>query len=117
MRDRPDGPTLAALARNASARGVDGDLVARALAIAEREASAGQAPFEECRATLAQWYGEGDIETLLQRFADDICAGVFDTAGPTRDMALRLLWTATQQKLRESNPEYLAAARAERGDG
>jgi hypothetical protein len=110
MRDRPDGPTLVELARAAAARGANSDLVARALAIAEREAIAGQAPLEECRAALLQRYGEGDIEALLHRFADDIRAGAFDVSGPARDAVLRLLWAMTRQKLRESNPEYLAAA-------
>ena len=70
MRDRPDGPTLADLAREASARDEDRDLVARALAIAEREAVAGTEPLDECRAALVKRYGEGDIEALLQRLAD-----------------------------------------------
>jgi uncharacterized protein DUF6285 len=112
MRDRPDGPTLADLAREALARDEDRDLVARALAIAEREAVAGTAPLDECRAALAKRYGEGDIEALLLRFADDIRAGVFDAPGPSRAVARRLLWAMTLQKLRESNPEYLAAATA-----
>jgi hypothetical protein len=110
MRDRPDGPTLAALAGEALARDEDRDLVARALAIAEREAVTGTEPLAACRAALAKRYGEGDIEALLQRFADDIRAGVFDALGPPRDAARRLLWAMTLQKLRESNPEYLAAA-------
>jgi hypothetical protein len=112
MRDRPDGPTLADLAREASARDEDRDLVARALAIAEREAVAGTEPLDQCRAALAKRYGEGDIEALLLRFADDIRAGVFDAPGPSRAAARRLLWAMTLQKLRESNPEYLAAATA-----
>jgi hypothetical protein len=110
MRDRPDGSTLAEFARQATAREADSELVADALAIAEREAVAGQAPLEECRAALLQRYGEGDVEALLHRFADDIRAGVFDVPGPPRDAALQLLWAMTRQKLRESNPEYLAAA-------
>jgi hypothetical protein len=110
MRDRPNGSTLVDLAREASAGGPDSELVARALAIAEREAHAGQAPPEECRAALLRRYGEGDVEELLRRFADDIRAGVFDASSPARGAALRLLWAITLQKLGESNPEYLAAA-------
>jgi len=110
MRDRPDGPTLAALAQSASARGADRGLVARALAIAEREAAAGEAPVEECRAALLQCYGEGDITALLRRLADDIRDGRFDAPGPARDATVRLLWAMTRQKLSESNTEYLIAA-------
>jgi hypothetical protein len=107
MRDRPDGATLVKLA---AASDANDELVARALAIAEREAVAGQEPLDECRAALLRRYGEGDIEALLHRFAADIRAGVFDAPGPVRDAALRLLWAMTRQKLRESNPDYLAAA-------
>jgi hypothetical protein len=107
MRDRPDGATLVELA---SASDASGELVARARAIAEREAVAGQAALEEWRAALLRHYGDGEVETLLYRFADDIHAGVFDAPGPARDAALRLLWAITLQKLRESNPDYLAAA-------
>lgn len=110
MRDRPDGPTLAALARDAAARDGDRELVAQALTIAEREAIAGRAPLDECHAALAKRYGEGDIEALLHRFASDIRTGVFDAPGQAREEMLRLLWAMTVQKLRESNPEYLAAA-------
>jgi hypothetical protein len=112
MRDRPDSPTLIELARQAAVRNVSSELVARALAIAEREAVAGPAPLEECRAALRERYGEGDNAALLRRFADDIRDGAFDAPGPARDAALRLLWTMTRQKLSESNPEYLAAATA-----
>ena len=110
MRDRPDGATLTEFAREVSASDADRDLVTRALAIAEREAVAGQEPLDECRAALLRHYGEGDIEALLHRLAADIRAGAFDAPGPPRDAALRLLWAMTRQKLRESNPEYLAAA-------
>ncbi len=112
MRDRPDAPTLAALAGAAAARGEDGALVARALAIAEREAVAGTKPLEPCRAALAEIYRDGGLAPLLRRFADDIAAGRFDAPGPAREAALRLLWTMTRQKLREANPDYLAAAGA-----
>jgi hypothetical protein len=110
MRDRPDGATLAALAQAAAARGEDGALVARALAIVEREAAAGEKPLQSAHAALAGLYGEGALAALLQRFADDIAAGRFDAPGPAREAALRLLWAMTRQKLNEANPEYLAAA-------
>ncbi|HUH85099.1 MAG TPA: DUF6285 domain-containing protein [Stellaceae bacterium] len=110
MRDRPDGPTLAALARGAAARGEDRALIGRALAIAEREAAAGEKPLESCRAALVQLYGEAALLPLLRRFGDDISAGRFDAPGPAREAALRLLWAITRQKLSEANPDYLAAA-------
>jgi len=112
MRGRPDGPTLAALAR-AATEGEDAALVARALAIADREAAAGDGPLEECRQALAALYGPGTLAALLRRFAEEIRAGRFDDPGLPRERALRLLWWITRQKLAEANPEYLAAA--ERG--
>jgi hypothetical protein len=110
MRDRPDGPTLRALAEAARAQGEDEALARRALAIAEREAAAGEAPLTECRTALAALYGSGAVSSLLQRLADDIRAGRYDAEGPAREAVLRLLWSMTRQKLREANPEYLAAA-------
>jgi uncharacterized protein DUF6285 len=110
MRDRPDGATLRTLARRAAAEGEDEALVARALAIAEREEAAGAAPGAALRAALARRYGVDDAEQLLRRFAAEIRAGAFDRPGPERADALRLLWAMTWQKLAESNPGYLAAA-------
>lgn len=110
MRDRPDGATLAALAREAPARGEDEELVARALAIAEREGRSGAASFDACRAALAGLYCEGDEMSLLRRFAAEIRAGKFEEPGFDRDRTLRLLWAITVRKLAESNPEYLAIA-------
>jgi Domain of unknown function (DUF6285) len=110
MRDAPDGPTLLALAQQAKRRGEDPALVGRAMAIATREAAAGDVPIEATRATLARRYGPGAIEVLLGRFAAEIRAGAFDAPGPERDAARRLLWEITVRKLAESNPDYLAAA-------
>lgn len=110
MRDRPDGPTLAALARQAMRSGGEAELVARALAIAAREAAAGAAPVEAVRARLARRYGAGTIEALMGRLAAEIRAGAFDAPGPERDALRRLLWEITVAKLAESNPDYLAAA-------
>lgn len=110
MRDQPDGRALLALAQEAKRRGEDPALVARAMAIAAREAAAGPAPVEAIRARLARRYGVAGIEALLARLAADIRVGVFDAPGPEREEVLRLLWEITVTKLRESNPEYLAAA-------
>jgi hypothetical protein len=110
MRDRPDGPTLRALALAAAVRGEDEALVTRALAIAAREAAAGEAPLEKCRAALTELYGPGALPSLWQRLAADIRDGRFDAAGRARESVLGLLWSVTLQKLRESNPDHLAAA-------
>ena len=110
MRDAPNGPTLLALAQQAKRRGEDPALVARAFAIATREAAAGEAPVEAIRARLARRYGAGAIDELLGRLAADIRSGVLDAPGPQRDEVRRLLWEITVTKLKESNPEYLAAA-------
>jgi hypothetical protein len=111
MRDRPDGATLRTLAEAAIERGEDPALVARALAIAEREAASGTAPVEAIRARLARRYGDAPIETLLAQLATEIRAGAFDAEGPAQAELRRLLWDITLLKLVESNPEYLAAAR------
>lgn len=110
MRDAPDGPSLLALAQQAKRRGEDPALVARAFAIATREAAAGDAPVEAIRARLARRYGAGAIEELLGKLAAEIRAGVFDVPGAEREAVRLLLWEMTVAKLRESNPDYLAAA-------
>ena len=112
MRDRPDGATLRRLADAAVERGEDPALVTRAIAIAEREAAFGTAPVEAIRARLARRYGDAPIETLLARLAAEIRAGAFDVEGPAQTELRRLLWDITLLKLAESNPDYLAAARA-----
>jgi hypothetical protein len=113
MRDRPDGAVLAALAREAN--GEEPALVGRARAIAERERQAGAAPLAQWHAQLAVWYGAGDPEASWRRLANDIRSGVYD--GFEREDVRRLLWAVTVQKLRESNPDYLAAAEASRSEG
>jgi L-alanine-DL-glutamate epimerase-like enolase superfamily enzyme len=111
MRDRPDGATLRRLALDALRQGDEEPaLIARALAIAEREAAAGAAPLEALRARLILRYGEGSDNALLARLAAEIRAGAFDTPGTARAAIRQLLWDLTAQKLAESNPEYLAAA-------
>jgi Domain of unknown function (DUF6285) len=114
MRDAPDGPTLLALAQQAKRRGEDPALVGRAISIATREAAAGDAPVEAIRARLARLYGPGSLETLLARLAQDIRAGVFDAPAADRETVRLLLWEMTVAKLKESNPEYLAAALKDR---
>jgi Domain of unknown function (DUF6285) len=118
MRDRPDAAALldfasAALLRDLAPllpaeRQHEAVLIARAVAIAGREAAAGDAPLRACQAALAELLGEGDLDTLLRRLAAAIRAGAYDAPGPEREDVRRLLWAITVQKLRESNPDYLA---------
>lgn len=120
MRDRPDAASLLDFARAALLRDLapllpaerqrEAALIARAMAIAAREAAAGAAPLVACHSALAALYGEGDLEILLRRMAAAIRAGTYDAPSPDRDQVRRLLWAMTVQKLSESNPDYLAAS-------
>ena len=119
MRDRPDGAALLGFARAALLRDLallpaerqhEAALIARAMAIAAREAAAGDAPLRACQAALAGFWGEGDLDTLLRRMAAAIRAGDYDAPSPQRARVRQLLWAITVQKLRESNPDYLAAS-------
>ena len=58
---------------------------------------------------LFEGYGEGDDEVLLRLLAGDIRIGAYDVPSPRREAVRRLLWSITAQKLRESNPDFLAA--------
>jgi len=106
MRDRPNGEELARLAREL---GGEAALVARCLAIAERERGLGAAAFAECRAALAERYGESGDRELLSQLAAEVRAGANDRE------VLAILWAITVQKLRDSNPEFLAASELARG--
>jgi len=120
MRDRPDAAALLDFARAALLRDLapllpaerqhEAVLIARALAIAAREAAAGDAPLRACQAALAELLGEGDLDTLLRRLATAIRGGDYDAPGAAREQVRPVLWAITVQKLRESNPEYLAAS-------
>jgi hypothetical protein len=145
MRDLPTGPALLALARDVllndllpllppEAR-LDARLVANGMAIAEREAIAGDAPAEVILAKLAQLYndavrvhptpspslsriagdgpergegGEGE-PGLLRRFAQDVRVGAFEASEPLRRETRDLLWQLTIVKLRCANPRFLRA--------
>lgn len=115
MRDQPSGEVLAALARGVLDRDEpprsDAELARarRCLAIAERERRFGVAAFSRCEAMLEALYGNGDPAAHFARLGADIRRGVYDPPGPARDEVRRLLWEITLQKLRESNPEFLAA--------
>jgi hypothetical protein len=120
MRDRPGAASLLDFARIALLRDLapllpaerqrDAAFIARAMAIAAREAAAGAAPLAACRAALAGLYGAGELDALLRRLAAAIRAGDYDASGPAREQVKRLLWAMTLEKLGESNPDYLAAS-------
>ncbi len=119
-RDLPDAARLLDLARRLLLRDLApslprerrGDVaqIARAMAIAERELLFGAALSDSCRAALERHYGKGDAAELMCRLANEIRAGAYDRPGPAREDVRRLLWLITVQKLRESNPDYLAAS-------
>ena len=140
MYDLPSGPRLLALARAVLSeelmpllrrdRQAEARRAAAAIAIAEREAAAGEEPFQALLRELAAFYGiespspqpsprnagsprsgrvRGDPTDLLRRFADDLRQGAF-AASPVHERAARaLLWRLTLAKLRRSNPQFLAA--------
>lgn len=112
MRDRPDGATLLALAVEGEALPMDErnhGLIARARAIAERERQV-ETLIATARAALADCAGAGEVETQLRRLAGMIRAGAYDAPGLEREAVRMVLWRITLAKLRESNPDYLAAA-------
>jgi hypothetical protein len=116
MRDLPSSPALLALAREVllselapllpEERRTDALLVARCMAIAQREAATGETPEHELRL----FYGAvPDTEGLRARFARDLRIGAFENS-PDREVCARaMLWRLTVAKLRQSNPEFLAA--------
>ena len=117
MRDLPSGSALLALARDVLISELmpllpeecrpDALLVAKCMAIAQQEA---EAPTEEGRAILRE------IEVLCgqgvdpwRRFAYDLRVGAFEGSEPHDRAARAVLWRQTVAKLRQSNPEFLAA--------
>jgi Domain of unknown function (DUF6285) len=140
MHDLPTGPALLALARDVLLNDLipllpkearpDGWLVADSMAIAEREAVAGESPEKAILRELTMFYGdatvthplsrtpgggperseggEGQLE-LLRRFARDLRAGAFEGSGRHSREARAILWRLTIFKLRQANPRFLAA--------
>jgi hypothetical protein len=96
-------------------------LVATAMAIAEREAAAGDAPAQEIAVRLQDLYGPlvsrphhgqdagAPTADLLRRFAADLRAGAFERCDSRARTARAILWQLTILKLREGNPGFLAA--------
>jgi len=117
MRDLPQSRDLMTLARELlldellpllpPERERDAHLIATAMSIAAREARADDWP-GEIVGLLNGFYDEmtGDP---LGRFAADLRNGAFETS-PSRTAAARaILWRMTIEKLREGNPQFLAA--------
>ncbi len=130
MRDRPTAAELLAIARETLLRELLPNLpdaqrytalmVGAAMAIAAREAKAGDRALVAEGEALAALYGEvreadepleAALGRLNRRFAADLRAGAFDAPGALQAAALRLLREATMAKLMECNPKYL------KGDG
>jgi hypothetical protein len=126
MRDLPTAPDLLALAcdvllndllpRLPPESHLDSRLVASSMAIAEREAMAGDEAAQEIFRGLERFYADAGSACpaeadkgqpdLLARFSHDLRVGAFD--GSDRE-ALDMLWRVTIGKLRRANPRFLAA--------
>ena len=119
MRDLPTGLDLVVLARRLlleeilplvpEERRPDLHLAATSMAIAVREAANGDGPLREIRDLLIELYGEAAPHDLLARFAGDLRKGEFETSGSRERAARAILWRLTILKLREGNPQFLAA--------
>ncbi len=121
MRDLPTGQALLALARDVllhdlmpllpETAHLQARLLANSMAIAEREAMAGEAPAQEMLEELEKFYSEAGAEgqSLLRRFAGDLRAGRFEASEPRERCAREILWRLTIAKLRSANPRFLNA--------
>ena len=122
MRDLPATVDLLALARELlldelapllpPERRRDAHLIATTMAIAAREMRAGERWAAAVGAALAAFYKAPAAESeadLLARLAVDLRNGAFETS-PSRAAAARaILWCLTIARLREANPQFLAA--------
>jgi aminoglycoside phosphotransferase (APT) family kinase protein len=124
MRDLPSGLELAELGRRLlldemlpllpPERHRDLHLVAAAIAIAARETTAGEGPSRDIPGRLAAFYGNGrdahgPDNALIRRFALDLRNGAFETCPSHESAARAILWRLTIARLREANPQFLAA--------
>jgi Domain of unknown function (DUF6285) len=119
VRDLPTGPALLALARDVLLHELmpllpqEGHLAARlvanSMAIAEREAVAGEEPAQEIHRELEKLYGDGEQGLLLRRLAQDIRAGDFEESQLSERHVREILWLHTITKLRSANPRFLNA--------
>ena len=118
VRDLPTGPALLALARDVLLHDLmrllppeahlEARLVANSMAIAEREAVAGEEPAQEIIRELEKLYGDRE-HGLLRRFAHDIRAGDFEKSELNERYVREILWRLTIAKLRSANPRFLNA--------
>ncbi|HEV2336233.1 MAG TPA: phosphotransferase [Stellaceae bacterium] len=118
LRDLPSGAALVALGREQLLDELSPlvprehqralHLLATATAIAEREALAGPAPTRAILERLAEFYGDPD-DASLTRFAADLRKGAFERCDMRQRAAHAILWRLTMMKLREGNPQFLAA--------
>jgi Domain of unknown function (DUF6285) len=130
MRDLPNGPALLALARDVlladllpllpEEHRLDARLVANAMAVAEREAAAGDTPERAIARELEMLYRDGlqsnpspqvgdpKLESL-RRLAQDQRQGAFEGSPERERTARSILWRLTFARLREGNPRFLAA--------
>jgi hypothetical protein len=122
MRDRPSGAALLALGRQwllddllpllPAERHRELRLVAAAMAIAEREAAAGDGQVFEIGEMLVSIYAGleavGALGDLLPRLAADLRDGAFEACEMRGRAARAILWRLTMMKLREGNPQFLA---------
>jgi hypothetical protein len=120
MGDRPAGADLLAIARETllrevlpglpEERRVAALMVARAIEIVQREATAGDAATRAAIAAVAALYGEpaptdtpdAAWQRSAKRLADDLRAGRLDAA--QRDAAWRALFAHADARVAESNP-------------
>jgi Domain of unknown function (DUF6285) len=121
VRDLPTGPALLALARDVLLHDLmpllppeahlETRLVASSMAIAEREAVAGEEPAQEILRELEELYGEEDSvrRGLWGRLAHDLRGGAFEGSEPQKHQARHILWRLTIAKLRNANPRFLDA--------
>jgi len=121
MRDLPSGPELLVLARNVLLHDLmpllppeahlDARLVANSMAIAEREALAGEEPGHGILDDLEKLYGDAGSGRpgLLARLAHDLRVGAFESSEQRERDARRILWRLTVAKLRSANPRFLNA--------
>lgn len=128
MRDKPSAAELLAIARQTllgellphapEAQRYNTLMVAAAMAIAAREAEAGDGALVAEGDALAALYDEvrgadepleAALGRLNRRFAADLRAGAFDAPGARQAAAFRLLREVTMAKLMECNPKYLKA--------
>ncbi|MCH9051808.1 MAG: hypothetical protein IIA72_12100 [Proteobacteria bacterium] len=126
MRDKPTAAELLAIARETllgellpnspDAQRYNALMVGAAMAIAAREAEAGDRALVAEGEALAALYGEAGVADepleaalgrLNRRFAADLRAGAFDAPGGRQAAAWRLLREVTMAKLMECNPKYL----------